>query len=30
MKIPLILVLNKSDIADTSKIFNWIKDYDKF
>ena len=28
MKIPIILVLNKSDIADTIK--EWIQDYEKF
>ena len=28
MKIPIILVLNKSDIADTNK--EWIQDYEKF
>lgn len=30
MKIPLILVLNKKDIADTNKIKEWIKDYEKY
>jgi len=30
MKIPIILVLNKSDIADTNKIKEWIQDYEKF
>ena len=30
MKIPIVLVLNKDDIADTDKLKNWIKDYDAF
>ena len=30
MKIPLILVLNKKDIADTNRIKEWIKDYEKY
>ncbi len=30
MKLPIVLVLNKDDIADTEKLKNWIKDYEAF
>ena len=30
MKLPVVLVLNKNDIADTQKLKEWIKNYEKF
>ena len=30
MKLPVVLVLNKNDIADTQKLKEWISDYEKF
>ena len=30
MKLPVILVLNKDDIADVSKLKEWITDYELF
>ena len=30
MKLPMIVVLNKSDKANTEKIVKWMKDYEEF
>ena len=30
MKLPMIVIMNKSDIADSDKLIDWKNDYDKF
>jgi NADH/NAD ratio-sensing transcriptional regulator Rex len=29
-KLPLLVIFNKDDMADSSKIVDWMQDYDKF
>ncbi len=29
MKLPMIVVLNKEDVADKNLVLDWLKDYDK-
>jgi ribosome biogenesis GTPase A len=30
MKLPMIVVMNKCDIADTNKLMEWKNDYEKY
>ena len=30
MKLPMIVIMNKSDIADSDKLIDWKNDYEKF
>ena len=30
MKLPMIVVFNKEDVADKKRVMEWMNDYDKF
>lgn len=30
MKLPMIVVFNKEDVADKCKVLEWMRDYEKF